>query len=146
VIADDYVDRAFGTGVVKVTPAHDANDYAVGQRHGLPMIGVLTLDATINENAPEAYRGLDRFAARKGRGRPRGAGPAGRDQEAQADGAALRPHRAGHRADAHRPVVRRHDKAGRHGKSIAEKAMSRRAVRRGEASCPRTGSTPTTSG
>jgi valyl-tRNA synthetase len=65
VIADDYVDRAFGTGVVKVTPAHDANDYAVGLRHGLPMIGVLALDATINDNAPAAYRGLDRFVARK---------------------------------------------------------------------------------
>jgi valyl-tRNA synthetase len=65
VIADAYVDRAFGTGVVKVTPAHDTNDYAVGQRHGLPMIGVLTLDATINDNAPAAYRGLDRFVARK---------------------------------------------------------------------------------
>ncbi|OYU00510.1 MAG: valine--tRNA ligase [Burkholderiales bacterium PBB1] len=65
VIADDYVDRAFGTGVVKVTPAHDVNDYAVGQRHGLPIIVVLTLDAAINENAPEAYRGLDRFVARK---------------------------------------------------------------------------------
>ena len=65
VIADDYVDRAFGTGVVKVTPAHDVNDYAVGQRHGLPSIGVLTLEATLNDNAPEAYRGLDRFVARK---------------------------------------------------------------------------------
>ncbi|MBL8301568.1 MAG: valine--tRNA ligase [Ideonella sp.] len=65
VIADDYVDRTFGTGVVKVTPAHDANDYAVGLRHGLPMIGVLALDATINDQAPEAYRGLDRFVARK---------------------------------------------------------------------------------
>jgi valyl-tRNA synthetase len=65
VIADEYVDRAFGTGVVKVTPAHDANDYAVGQRHKLPMIGVLTLDATINENAPIKYRGMDRFVARK---------------------------------------------------------------------------------
>jgi valyl-tRNA synthetase len=65
VIADPYVDREFGTGVVKVTPAHDPNDYAVGQRHGLPMIGVLTLDAKINDNAPAAYRGLDRFAARK---------------------------------------------------------------------------------
>ena len=65
VIADSYVDRAFGTGVVKVTPAHDANDYAVGQRHGLPMVGVLSLDATINDNAPAAYRGLDRFVARK---------------------------------------------------------------------------------
>ena len=65
VIADDYVDKDFGTGVVKVTPAHDANDYAVGQRHGLPMIGVLNLDATINGEAPEQYRGLDRFVARK---------------------------------------------------------------------------------
>ncbi|AOF87496.1 valine--tRNA ligase [Hydrogenophaga sp. RAC07] len=65
VIADDYVDRAFGTGVVKVTPAHDTNDYAVGQRHSLPIIGVLTLQATINENAPARYQGLDRFVARK---------------------------------------------------------------------------------
>lgn len=65
VIADAYVDREFGTGVVKVTPAHDANDYAVGQRHNLPLIGVLALDATINDNAPAAYRGLDRFVARK---------------------------------------------------------------------------------
>jgi valyl-tRNA synthetase len=65
VIADGHVDREFGTGVVKVTPAHDANDYAVGQRHGLPLIGVLTLDAKINENAPAAYQGLDRFKARK---------------------------------------------------------------------------------
>jgi len=65
VIADEYVDREFGTGVVKVTPAHDANDYAVGQRHQLPIIGVLTLDAKINDHGPEAYRGLDRFDARK---------------------------------------------------------------------------------
>ncbi len=65
VIADDYVDKDFGTGVVKVTPAHDTNDYAVGQRHKLEMICVLNLDATINNNAPEKYRGLDRFVARK---------------------------------------------------------------------------------
>ena len=65
VIADGYVDREFGTGVVKVTPAHDANDYAVGQRHGLPTIGVLDLDAKVNDQAPLAYRGLDRFVARK---------------------------------------------------------------------------------
>jgi valyl-tRNA synthetase len=65
VIADDYVDKAFGTGVVKVTPAHDTNDYAVGQRHKLDMICVLNLDATINTNAPEKYRSLDRFVARK---------------------------------------------------------------------------------
>ena len=64
IIADDYVDREFGTGCVKVTPAHDFNDYAVGLRHHLPMISVLTLDAKINDNAPEKYRGMDRFDAR----------------------------------------------------------------------------------
>ena len=65
IIADDYVDKEFGTGVVKVTPAHDFNDYAVGQRHKLTMICILTLDAKINEFAPKQYQGMDRFAARK---------------------------------------------------------------------------------
>jgi valyl-tRNA synthetase len=65
IIADAYVDREFGTGVVKVTPAHDFNDHAVGQRHGLPVINIFTADAAINANAPERYRGLDRFEARK---------------------------------------------------------------------------------
>ena len=65
IIADDYVDRAFGTGVVKVTPAHDFNDYAVGQRHGLPMINLFTPEAALNDNAPEKYRGQDRYEARK---------------------------------------------------------------------------------
>ena len=65
IIADSYVDMGFGTGVVKVTPAHDFNDYAVGQRHQLPLINILTLDAKINEHAPKVYQGLDRFAARK---------------------------------------------------------------------------------
>ncbi len=65
VIADDYVDKAFGTGVVKVTPAHDFNDYQVGVRHGLPMINLFTPTAALNENAPEQYRGLDRYEARK---------------------------------------------------------------------------------
>ena len=65
IIADDYVDMEFGTGVVKVTPAHDFNDYAVGQRHKLPMIGILNLQGFVNENAPAAYQGLERFAARK---------------------------------------------------------------------------------
>ncbi|MGB7988741.1 MAG: valine--tRNA ligase [Candidatus Methylophosphatis roskildensis] len=65
IIADTYVDREFGTGVVKVTPAHDFNDYAVGLRHKLPMISILTLDAKINDSAPERYQRLDRFAARK---------------------------------------------------------------------------------
>ncbi len=68
VIADDYVDKAFGTGVVKVTPAHDTNDYQVGVRHKLPMITIFTLDATVVSDLseiPEALRGLDRFVARK---------------------------------------------------------------------------------
>ncbi|MFL6637085.1 MAG: valine--tRNA ligase, partial [Paraburkholderia graminis] len=65
IIADDYVDREFGTGVVKVTPAHDFNDYQVGLRHKLPQIEILTLDAKINDNGPAKYRGLDRFDARK---------------------------------------------------------------------------------
>jgi valyl-tRNA synthetase len=65
IIADDYVDREFGTGVVKVTPAHDFNDYAVGQRHNLPMINILTPDAHLNDAVPEKYRGMDVKAARK---------------------------------------------------------------------------------
>ncbi|MBK9115154.1 MAG: valine--tRNA ligase [Betaproteobacteria bacterium] len=65
VIADDYVDREFGTGCVKITPAHDFNDWQIGQRHGLAPIPILNLDATINDNAPAQYRGLDRYAARK---------------------------------------------------------------------------------
>ena len=65
VIADDYVDPEFGTGCVKITPAHDFNDYDMGQRHDLPLINILNDDATVNDAAPEAYRGLDRYAARK---------------------------------------------------------------------------------
>jgi valyl-tRNA synthetase len=64
IIADDYVDPAFGTGCVKITPAHDFNDYEVGKRHGLARINLFTMDAELNDNAPPAYRGLDRFAAR----------------------------------------------------------------------------------
>ncbi len=65
IIADDYVDASFGTGCVKITPAHDFNDYEVGKRHDLEVINILTADAAINDNAPAAYRGLDRFDARK---------------------------------------------------------------------------------
>src|SRR5581483_11460426 len=65
VIADDYVDREFGSGVVKITPAHDFNDYALGQRHKLPLINIFTATAKLNDNVPAAYRGLDRFDARK---------------------------------------------------------------------------------
>jgi valyl-tRNA synthetase len=65
VIADAYVDRDFGTGCVKITPAHDFNDYAIGQRHKLAPITIFTLAAKVNDNAPEKYRGLDRYDARK---------------------------------------------------------------------------------
>jgi valyl-tRNA synthetase len=65
VIADDYVDAEFGSGCVKITPAHDFNDYEMGKRHDLPVINVLRDDASLNENAPEAYRGMDRFEARE---------------------------------------------------------------------------------
>jgi valyl-tRNA synthetase len=65
IIADDYVDVEFGTGCVKITPAHDFNDYEVGQRHNLPMINILDRDAALNDSVPAAYRGMDRFAARK---------------------------------------------------------------------------------
>ncbi len=65
IIADDYVDPAFGSGCVKITPAHDFNDYEIGKRHSLPMINVLTADAALNDAVPAPYRGLDRFEARK---------------------------------------------------------------------------------
>ncbi|RYX94195.1 MAG: valine--tRNA ligase [Comamonadaceae bacterium] len=65
VIADSYVDPAFGSGVVKITGAHDFNDYQVAQRHKLPLITIFTLDAKINENGPVKYQGMDRYAARK---------------------------------------------------------------------------------
>jgi valyl-tRNA synthetase len=64
-IADEYADKEFGTGCVKITPAHDMNDYQVGQRHKLPQIIVMTLDAKMSDEAPPQYRGLDRFVARK---------------------------------------------------------------------------------
>ncbi|MEX2962728.1 valine--tRNA ligase [Microbulbifer sp. TYP-18] len=64
IIADDYVDREFGTGCVKITPAHDFNDYEMGQRHSLEIINILDADANLNESVPEKYRGMERFAAR----------------------------------------------------------------------------------
>jgi valyl-tRNA synthetase len=65
IIGDAYVDPAFGSGCVKITPAHDFNDYEVGLRHGLPLINVMTLDATLNDSVPLSLRGLDRFVARQ---------------------------------------------------------------------------------
>ena len=65
VIADNHVDPEFGTGCVKITPAHDFNDYEMGQRHDLPLLNIFTIDAAINENGPDAYRGMDRYVARR---------------------------------------------------------------------------------
>jgi valyl-tRNA synthetase len=65
IIADAYVDPTFGSGCVKITPAHDFNDYELGKRHNLPMINIMTLDAALNDSVPQPYRGLDRFAARE---------------------------------------------------------------------------------
>ena len=64
IIADAHVERGFGSGCVKITPAHDFNDNAIGRRHGLEQVNIFAADATLNDNAPPAYRGLDRFAAR----------------------------------------------------------------------------------
>ncbi len=65
IIADTYVDPTFGSGCVKITPAHDFNDYELGKRHNLPMINIMTLDAALNDSVPRPYRALDRFAARE---------------------------------------------------------------------------------
>jgi valyl-tRNA synthetase len=84
IIADDFVDRAFGSGCVKITGAHDFNDYACSQRHNLPLITIFTLDAKINENGPAAYQGMDRFVARKA---------VIKDLEAQSFLIEIRPHK-----------------------------------------------------
>ncbi|MGF6984678.1 valyl-tRNA synthetase [Paraburkholderia atlantica] len=132
IIADDYVDREFGTGVVKVTPAHDFNDYQVGLRHKLPQIEILTLDARINDNAPEKYRGLDRFEARK---------LVVTDLEALGALESVKPHklmvprgdRTGRRdrADADRPVVRRDEQAGARRHVQSGQVDRRNCARRG---------------
>ncbi len=147
VIADAYVDREFGTGVVKVTPAHDANDYAVGQRHGLPMLGVLNLDATLNDNAPAAYRGLDRFVARK---------KIVADLQAQGLLEETRKHRltvprCERTGQIVEPMLTDQwfvavSKPGRDGEIDRRQGDPRGRDRRGASSTPSNGSTPTTSG
>ncbi len=131
VIADEYVEREFGTGCVKVTPAHDFNDWQVGQRHGLPQIAVLTLDARINDNGPEKYRGLDRYEARK---------RIVRDLEAAGLLDSVKPHRmvvprCGRTGAAVEPMLTDQwfvamSKPGAEGKSIAQRAIE--VVRNGE--------------
>ncbi|GMH51560.1 hypothetical protein TrLO_g2656, partial [Triparma laevis f. longispina] len=65
IIADDYVDREFGTGALKITPGHDPNDYAIGKRHRLEIVNIMNKDATMNGLVPEEYQNLDRFEARQ---------------------------------------------------------------------------------
>src|SRR6185437_16240430 len=101
VIADAYVDASFGSGCVKITPAHDFNDYEIGLRHGLEQINILTPRAALNDNVPARDRGA-------GSG-----GPGREDREAQADGAPRRPQRRGVGALPHRPVVRQNRAARR---------------------------------
>jgi valyl-tRNA synthetase len=123
-ITDDYVDREFGTGAVKVTPAHDFNDHAVGQRHKLPMMTIFTLDAKVNDQAPAAYRGLDRFEARR---------KVVADLEAQGLVVEVKKHRlkvprCGRTGQIVEPMLTEQwfvamSKPGRDGKSIAQKAI-----------------------
>ena len=112
VIADTYVDREFGTGVVKITPAHDPNDFEVGKRHNLPEIDVMTDDGHMNEAAGK-YAGFDRFAARaRIVERSRRAGPARQDRGHHARGRRVRPLQIRSRA-AHFDAVVHEDEAAR---------------------------------
>ena len=114
IVADPYSDPEKGSGAVKITPAHDFNDFEVGRRHGLEMISILDTEGRLNDQVPEAYRGLDRFVARERVvAGPRGPGP---DRESRKNPAqrALQPaFRDAGRADAERSVVRRRQDAGR---------------------------------
>ncbi|GAP38959.1 valine--tRNA ligase [Piscinibacter sakaiensis] len=131
IIADDFVDRDFGSGAVKITGAHDFNDYACAQRHDLPLITIFTLDAKINENGPAAYQGLDRYAARKA---------VLRDLEAQGFLLEVKPHKlmlpvCARTGQVVEPMLTDQwfvavSKAGPDGRSIAQKAID--AVASGE--------------
>jgi valyl-tRNA synthetase len=131
IIADDFVDRAFGSGCVKITGAHDFNDYACAQRHGLPLITIFTLDARVNEAGPLAYQGMDRFVARKA---------VLADLEAQGFLQEIKPHKlmlptCARTGQVVEPMLTDQwfvamTKAGANGKSIAEEAIE--AVDSGE--------------
>ena len=115
IILDEWVSREFGTGAVKVTPAHDPNDFAIGQRHNLPSINVMDETAHINENGG-AYAGLDRYVARKKIvARPRRAGAPGRRQGSHQQRGPLRPLQDGGRAAALDAMVHQDPAAGGQG-------------------------------
>ena len=146
VIADEYVDRSFGTGVVKVTPAHDQNDYAVGQRRQASHDWrVLTLDAKVDAEAPASYQGLDRFAARKQIVKDLDRlGPADRDQERDSWCRAA-PAPDGLSSPCLPTVVCSMTRPSPDGVSIAQGAIDA-VTEAGRSIHPKLGSTPTTSG
>ncbi len=112
VLGDSFVDAAFGTGCVKITPAHDFNDFAVGQRHGLAPIAIFTADGDRQRQRPGALSRPRPLCGAQGRARGTARRrAAGRGEAASHDGAALRAHRRGGRADAVGPVVRGHEPA-----------------------------------
>ena len=109
IVADDYVDPAFGSGCVKITPAHDFNDYEVGLRHDLPQYNIFDDNAAINDSAPEKYRGLDREIARETDRRRFGRSRAARaNRGVPAQRAPRRPERSDRRTVLDRSMVRRH--------------------------------------
>ena len=116
IVGDDFVDRDFGTGMVKVTPAHDINDFEISRRTGAPLLNILTRDAHLNENVPPAFRGMSREEGRgagaEGAG---GGGTGGRLEAARAHRAALLSLRHGGRTPVEQAVVRAHGTAGRTG-------------------------------
>ena len=113
IVADEYSDPEKGTGAVKITPAHDFNDFEVGRRHDLAMINIFDAFAKLNDEVPEAYRGLDRFEARKRIVSDLEAlGLLEKIEPHDAGGAARRPLERRHRAVADRPVVRQRRRAG----------------------------------
>ncbi len=113
IIADSYVDPTFGSGCVKITPAHDFNDYEVGQRHGLPLINIMNPDGSLNGEVPAAYRGLDRTVARtRVIADLEALELLGHIEPHRADRAPRRPQQCRPRAAADRSMVRRHQAAG----------------------------------
>ncbi len=140
IVADEYSDPEKGSGAVKITPAHDFNDFEVGRRHKLEAISVFDRFARLNDRAPEKYRGLDRFEARKtDRGRHGGAGPRREDRAAHPCRSLRRPRRRAGRAVPHRAVVRRRQEARR-------RRRSRRRATAGCGSCPSAGATTSSAG
>ena len=108
IVADEYSDPEKGSGAVKITPAHDFNDFEVGRRHGLDMVSIFDADANLNDNVPERLRGLTREAARERvLEELEAAGLVESVRGQPDDDPPWRPFRGGHRADADRPVVRR---------------------------------------